>query len=117
MAAGRFGPRFHPDIIEDFSTPTSPPLTSHPVVRLLYHEPDFCAKARIWAWRQQGPTSEVNNGTNYPSKFPSRLQAVAAFWHWGVMKEYREDENRPEFNDVMEFYEYSMARMREYPDA
>jgi len=117
MAAGRFGPRFRPDIIEDFSTPTSPPLTSHPVVKLLYHEPVVVRKARAWAWRQAVPTGEVNDGTNYPSKYPTRLIAVAAFWHWALMREYRENANRPVFADMMEFFEYSLSLAEAYPDA
>lgn len=110
--AGRFTKRWGDGITDhSLSTPTSPSLKTHPVVRLLFFEQAFVDKARTWAWANQGPCSVPNTGTNWPPKWPSQLDAVAGYWHFGLMKRHRESGTLQNSSSIEEMFAFAMSEM------
>lgn len=111
---GRFFKRWGEDksYDDDLSSPHSPSLLTHPVVRLLFFEQQFVDKARRWAWATQGPCSVPNNGTNWPPKWPSQLQAVAAYWHFKLMKRHRDEGTMPATTSLEQMFQFAMSEMQ-----
>ena len=105
----RFAPRHGHGYGDDLSTPSSPPITTHPVPRILFHEDAFVAKAHRWAWAQQGPQGDVpNDGQNWPPRWPSKMQAVAAYWFFRINRKWYEGGKHPALLGIEQMVAYAL---------